>query len=197
MPDSNRRPAASRAVALPSELTSTSRNTLAQASAYARGKTPRTGWALEPIPLKPADLMLRIAGCFQSAIRLGTPARMLFLFPSCSHRSTQVQRTCACRSRALCHGANAHRVLQGGRNLPGTGFVICFRMTIAMRTTKTKRPRVWRPEGVRVASGDRGDRSPRADSVKVCEGYAAFRAGKAAQRYLRATANRFLRSAAA
>ena len=196
MPDSNRRPAALRAVALPSELTSTSRNTLAQASAYARGKTPRTGWALEPIPLKPADLMLRIAGCFQSAIRLGTPARMLFLFPSCSHRSTQVQRTCACRSRALA-STRARRVLQGGRNLPENGSMICFRMTIALRTPKTKRPRVWRPEGVRVASGDRGDRSPRADSVKVCEGYAAFRAGKAAQRYLRATANRFLRSAAA
>ena len=33
------------------------------------------------------------------------------------------------------------------------------------RTPKTKHPRVWRPEGVRVASGDRGDRSPRVGSV--------------------------------
>lgn len=32
-----------------------------------------------------------------------------------------------------------------------------------LQTPKTKRPRVWRPEGVRVASGDRGDRSPRRD----------------------------------
>ena len=117
------------------------------------------------MPLKTADLMLRIADCFQSAIRLGPQARMLFLFPHCSHRSTQVQRTCAYRSRALCLGAGPRRVLQGGRNLPGTGFMICFRMTIALRTLKTKRPRVWRPEGVRVASGDRGDRSPRVDSV--------------------------------
>lgn len=32
---------------------------------------------------------------------------------------------------------------------------------LPLRTLKTKRPRVLRPEGVRVASGDRGGRSPR------------------------------------
>jgi hypothetical protein len=40
------------------------------------------------------------------------------------------------------------------------------------RTPKTKRPRVWRPEGVRVASGDRGDRSPSAGSVFLEEIFA-------------------------
>lgn len=191
MPGSNRRPAASHAVALPSELTSTSSNTLAQVSAYALGKTPRTGWALEPIPLKPADLMLRIAGCFQSAIRLGI--HMPECFPVLPFARTEAPRCSAHAPVAAAPFATArtHRVLQGGRNLPGTGFMICFRMTIALRTPKTKRPRVWRPEGVRVTSGDRGDRSPRADSVNAGEGYAVLRACTAAQRHLRATANRF------
>lgn len=95
-----------------SELTSTSRNTLAQVSAYALGKTPRTGWALEPIPLKPADLMLRIAGCFQSAIRLGI--HMPECFPVLPFARTEAPRCSAHAPVAAAPFATArtHRVLR-------------------------------------------------------------------------------------
>ncbi len=55
-----------------------------------------------------------------------------------------------------------------GRNSPGKGGISTgwFCRTLALhalplRTLETKRPRDLRPEGVRVASGDRGGRSPR------------------------------------
>ena len=44
-----------------------------------------------------------------------------------------------------CLGADPHRVLQGGRNLPKIGFMNSFRMTIALRTRKNKTPPGWNP----------------------------------------------------
>lgn len=42
------------------------------------------------------------------------------------------------------------------------------RVGFLLRAPKTKRPRVLEPEGVRVASGDRGDRSPRCERISRC-----------------------------
>ncbi|SKC59211.1 hypothetical protein SAMN06296058_1407 [Pseudoxanthomonas indica] len=78
--------------------------------------------------------------------------------------SITTQRTCAGCSRAPATGARQRYPDAPGRRMevfelketkPGR----C--MSILVRTPETKRPRDLRPEGVRVASGDRGGRSPR------------------------------------
>ena len=92
------------------------------------------------------------------------PGALVDVLPICSpRRGITTQRTCAGRSRAPASGR--------ARALPGcpraeTNFRDGKKRTCSMhahppRTPKTERPRVWRPEGVRVSSGDRGGRSPR------------------------------------
>ena len=85
-----------------------------------------------------------------------------------SRRSITTRRTCAGCSRALASGAVMAHPDASGRKRSATGgyFHDWFCRTLALhalplRTLETKRPRDLRPEGVRVASGDRGGRSPR------------------------------------
>ena len=61
---------------------------------------------------------------------------------------------------------------------------------IPLRTPETKRPRVLEPEGVRVASGDRGDRSPR------CERISRWRWSRSNAACREATARRAIRTRA-
>jgi hypothetical protein len=119
---------------------------------------------LEPMPLGPAGSMLLIAGCCQPAIGAGMHARSVGTrFPHSPRRSTGTQRTCAKSQPRPCFGCEQPDA--SGRNEFRKPAVM-QRVSIhryPLQTPKTKRPRVWRPEGVRVASGDRGDRSPRRD----------------------------------
>lgn len=74
-------------------------------------------------------------------------------------------------ARRPCRSIKARRILAPARlSLPRASMPGCFGSAmrsrlivwwIPLRTPETKRPRVLEPEGVRVASGDRGDRSPR------------------------------------
>lgn len=78
--------------------------------------------------------------------------------------SITTQRTCAGCSRAPATGACKRYPDAPGRrsnvfNGKGTKPGRC--MCILVRTPETKCPRDLRPEGIRVASGDRGGRSPR------------------------------------
>ena len=151
---------ASHAIALPSELTS-----MIATSTYKFRHTP------EAKPRAPDGLfrthaaeICRFDAAYCRLFPIGNACRRKRpnneIRSHCRpHRSTLVQRTCACSSRALCLGASPHRVLQGERKFSQTGFMMIFRMTIPANA-QNKSPRVWRPEGVRVASGDRGDRSP-------------------------------------
>ena len=94
-----------------------------------------------------------------------------------SRRSITTRRTCARCSRAPASGAqrSCARMLQDGKLFPGVGKAELLRAkALPLRTAETKRPRVLRPEGVRVASGDRGGRSPREsgrDQVFSASGY--------------------------
>lgn len=80
----------------------------------------------------------------------------------------------AARAEASRHGASLR--LRGvpclGPASPDASGARCNRVVIVWvscsRTPKTKRPRVLEPEGVRVASGDRGDRSPRCERISRC-----------------------------
>ena len=80
----------------------------------------------------------------------------------------------AARAEASRHGASLRL-----RGFPCLGPALsgCFgsamqsrfdRVGFLLRAPKTKRPRVLEPEGVRVASGDRGDRSPRCERISRC-----------------------------
>ena len=110
----------------------------------------RTGQ--EPVPLSRVRSMLRIAGCRQPAIRSGAMRPCGVHSPRRSRRSITTRRTCAGRSRAPASGragalpgcSRAERNFRGG--MDGTWSMHAH----PPRTLKTKRPRVWRPEGVRV-----------------------------------------------
>ena len=107
--------------------------------------------------------MLPMAGCRQPAIRAGR------IWPcSCEFdpHTTRAEASGRSAQAPVCSRAPAsaarNRMLQGEAN----SFKVFRCITNPVQTPKTKRPRVWRPEGVRVASGDRGDRSPRVGSVE-------------------------------
>ena len=77
----------------------------------------------------------------------------------------------AARAEASRHGASLRL---RGVSLPRTSNIRMLRERDAIafescgffvRAPKRKRPRVLEPEGVRVASGDRGDRSPRCERI--------------------------------
>lgn len=78
-------------------------------------------------------------------------------------------------ARRPCRSIKARRIPAPARlSLTRASMPGCFgsamhsrflRVSIPLRTRKTKRPRVLEPEGVRVASGDRGDRSPRCAGI--------------------------------
>lgn len=78
-------------------------------------------------------------------------------------RSITTQRTCARFRSAPASEANQRYPDASGRknNLRGLDQLNSSMHAHPLRTPKTKRPRGLRPEGVRVASGDRGGRSPR------------------------------------
>ena len=80
----------------------------------------------------------------------------------------------AARAEASRHGASLRL---RGVSLPRISTVRMLRERDAIafdscdsfvRAPKRKRPRVLEPEGVRVASGDRGDRSPRCERISRC-----------------------------
>jgi hypothetical protein len=78
--------------------------------------------------------------------------------------SITTQRTCAGCSRAPATGACKRYPDAPGRRsnvFNGKGNKTGRCMCILVRTPETKCPRDLRPEGIRVASGDRGGRSPR------------------------------------
>ena len=153
VPDSNRRPTAF-AAALPTELTSLRgtpspdpRHTPRQRRAHRTGMQART--AVD------RSSMFRIGA---SDMTSKAPIRV---------RSHPL----AARAEASRHGASLR--LRGG-SLPRTSNVRMLRERDAIafdscdsfvRAPKRKRPRVLEPEGVRVASGDRGDRSPRCERI--------------------------------
>lgn len=103
----------------------------------------------------------------------------------------------AARAEASRHGASLRL-----RGFPCLGSALsgCFgsamqsrfdRVGFLLRAPKTKRPRVLEPEGVRVASGDRGDRSPRCERISRC----GWSPGNSACRF-RAEAHRAVRTRA-
>ena len=103
----------------------------------------------------------------------------------------------ACRP---CRSIQARRILAPSRvslprasKSPDASGARCNRVLIVWislaRTPKTKRPRVLEPEGVRVASGDRGDRSPRCERISRC----GWSPGNSACRF-RAEAHRAVRT---
>jgi hypothetical protein len=110
--------------------------------------------------------MLRIAGCRQPAILAGALRLMrcktsLAPLASKHHHAAHMRRSqprpCLGRAASLRPDASGRKTIL---------LVGWFRRTLALyalplRTLETKHPRVLRPEGVRVASGDRGGRSPR------------------------------------
>jgi hypothetical protein len=104
--------------------------------------------------------MFRMPGCRQPGIRAGLedPVRV-----ESDPHTARAEASGRSAHAPVCSRAPAsaarNRMLQGVAD--SCKVVRCMR--IPGRTPKTKRPRVWRPEGVRVASGDRGDRSPRGD----------------------------------
>jgi hypothetical protein len=157
VPDSNRRPAGCEPAALPLSQRhrcgappSRPRHTLPA--------MPRAPDGLEPMPLEPVGSMLPIAGCCQPAIDAGIHARSVGTrFPHSPRRSIGTQRTCARSQPRPCLGHDWPDA--SGRNEVRKISIHAY----PLQTPETERPRVWRPEGVRVASGDRGDRSPRRD----------------------------------
>lgn len=106
--------------------------------------------------------MLPMAGCRQPAIRSDPedPVRVAFVPHTARAEASGRSAHAPVCSRAPASAAR-NRMLQGEAN--SCKVVRC--MCIPVQTPETRSPRVWRPEGVRVASGDRGDRSPQAGSV--------------------------------
>ena len=103
----------------------------------------------------------------------------------------------AARAEASRHGASLRL---RGVSLPRISTVRMLRERDAIafdscdsfgRAPKRKRPRVLEPEGVRVASGDRGDRSPRCERISRC----GWSPGNSACRF-RAEAHRAVRTRA-
>lgn len=129
------------------------------------GSAARTGWDANPCRWEVSTDIphYRLSPTGNSFGRL---APLCDAFPSTrrSRRSITTRRTCARCSRAPASGAQrgCARMLQGGNVFPEVGKAELLRAkALPLRTAETKRPRVLRPEGVRVASGDRGGRSPR------------------------------------
>ena len=87
----------------------------------------------------------------------------------------------AARAEASRHGAGAPSRCSlprasNARMLRERDAIALFVRVDPLRTPKTKRPRVLEPEGVHVASGDRGDRSPRCERIsrwRWCRGNSA------------------------
>jgi hypothetical protein len=66
------------------------------------------------------------------------------------------------RARVVAHpDASGRKILLENRISVGWFCRTLALYALPLRTLETKHPRVLRPEGVRVASGDRGGRSPR------------------------------------
>ena len=93
--------------------------------------------------------------------------------PTCIESANPCATASACRP---CRSIQARRILAPSRCFPASdqqcpdaSGARCNRVLIVwwipLRTPETKRPRVLEPEGVRVASGDRGDRSPRCERI--------------------------------
>lgn len=162
-PESNRRSTALCRCSIQHELPS-SRNTFSHASAYATAR-----------PRAPDGVASRTA----VACSIDVPyCRLSPTGNSCRRTAPHALQTQprAARVEASPRGAHAPvaaaplpraRVVAhpdaSGRKIFSTGW---FCRTLALhalplRTLETKRPRDLRPEGVRVASGDRGGRSPR------------------------------------
>jgi len=110
--------------------------------------------------------MFRIAVCRQAAILEAPKSRKLVLFPTPpapKHQgAAHMRRSQPCPCFGCCRQPDA-----SGRN-QGFGNTIHHRCTMhghPLRTPKTKRPRARNPRAFALASGDRGDRSPRVESV--------------------------------
>ena len=147
-PDSNRWPTAC-AAARPLSFRPLAQTPF-RALGIRHGSAARTGWAMKPTPL------WTVRGACALA-----PRRRRQCVCDCirrrPHRSIKVQRVHAPARLSLPRASNA-------RMLRERDAIAFDRAVDPLRTPETKRPRVLEPEGVRVASGDRGDRSPR------CEG---------------------------
>lgn len=106
--------------------------------------------------------MFRIADCPQSAILAGAVRPCWCSFHAqpasghhdAAHMRRSQPRPCLGRARALPGCPRAETEFRVGRKRT------CSMHAHPPRTPKTERPRVLRPEGVRVSSGDRGGRSP-------------------------------------
>jgi hypothetical protein len=114
--------------------------------------------------------MFRIAGCRQPAILAGV-LRPMHCKPSlaplaskhhhAAHMRRSQPRPCLGRAASLRPDASGRISLVESRFSIGWFCRTLALHALPLRTLETKRPRVLRPEGVRVASGDRGGRSPR------------------------------------
>ena len=145
VPDSNRRPAAYRCST--SELTSCGEH-LVRTAAYAAGKAVRTGWATSP---DHSD-----SSCY--ALLLPTVAnRQSFGLNRPRATRTEASR---CSAHAPVAAAPLPRLRPAtgyfrARYCLGTYSAKLFDACASSANAKNKTPRVWRPEGVRLASGDR------------------------------------------
>ena len=142
----------------PSEPTPSWWNIALEAPAYADGNAARTGWGLSPCRW---NLSVRCS-------RLPAVANRQWVWAFLPDLLVSISRT----ARAEASGRSAHAPVAAAP-LPRSRLTGCFRAKRIPQTLfdawaslangKNKTPPGLQPEGVRVASGDRGDRSPRRD----------------------------------
>lgn len=153
----------------PTELTS-SRNTDRAGPAYAAGIAARTGRGLQPVPLEPVVATLRMAGCRQPVIRVGAKRPNLLMPADHPPARAEASRHSALAPLAVAPASAGARPDASGRKSPSGGrwphHLSVHEPVLANAENKT--PPGGEPEGVRVASGDRGDRSPRKLEISRC-----------------------------
>lgn len=137
-----------------SELSSARGTSPSRSPAYATAAPRAPDGSCEPMPLWTVRAMFRIGASSKAPIRL----RCIAHRPCRSIKARRMERLrgypCLGPASPDASGARCNRVL-----------IVWVSFS---RTPKTKRPRVLEPEGVRVASGDRGDRSPRCERISRC-----------------------------
>lgn len=147
-----------------------------------QSRAHRTG--LEPVPLE------SVGGCsplppVSKRQSLWPEGRVLACSPRRPRRSIRARRTCAGCSRAPASAVWTTGCSRAKPQVSGTASIIDTRcMAILCERQKQNAPG-REPEGVRVASGDRGDRSPRAESV--CQWNSGPRIGRSLPAHSRAS----------